>query len=271
MTCCCRGHHYCLDPDTSIHGLPFVSSENFRSKHDGLLQSGNQDRAAPRVRSCRGQAGRRRPARDRARQTPRSTSASMSRASRSARAELRPGGNDSPAADWHVPDIEAKLAEVTAAGDTKEPPRDVGGDACGDCHLPGRQRARAARDREQGHERRPAVACGGRRRCRRSYPRGRATSPASTSRPTSQADWSARLDVGVDGTVDVAVHVVGADRRSHRLAEHGKHRFDARESSAAPRVSTSSWISSCSKPCESMKATASRSGTTPVSRRARRR
>ncbi len=34
----------------------------------------------------------------------------------------------SPVAYWHVPDIEAKLAEVTAAGATvKEPPRDVGG------------------------------------------------------------------------------------------------------------------------------------------------
>jgi predicted enzyme related to lactoylglutathione lyase len=35
---------------------------------------------------------------------------------------------DPPVAYWHVPDIEAKLAEVTAAGATvKEPPRDVGG------------------------------------------------------------------------------------------------------------------------------------------------
>ena len=34
----------------------------------------------------------------------------------------------SPVAYWHVPDIEAKLAEVTAAGATvKEAPRDVGG------------------------------------------------------------------------------------------------------------------------------------------------
>src|SRR5215469_8578275 len=36
------------------------------------------------------------------------------------------GGMASPVAYWHVPDIEAKLAEVTAAGATvKEPPRDV--------------------------------------------------------------------------------------------------------------------------------------------------
>lgn len=35
---------------------------------------------------------------------------------------------DSPVAYWHVADIEAKLAEVTAAGATvKEPARDVGG------------------------------------------------------------------------------------------------------------------------------------------------
>jgi predicted enzyme related to lactoylglutathione lyase len=34
----------------------------------------------------------------------------------------------SPVAYWHVPDIEAKLAEVTAAGATvKDAPRDVGG------------------------------------------------------------------------------------------------------------------------------------------------
>jgi predicted enzyme related to lactoylglutathione lyase len=34
----------------------------------------------------------------------------------------------SPIAYWHVPDIEAKLAEVTAAGAAlKESPRDVGG------------------------------------------------------------------------------------------------------------------------------------------------
>jgi predicted enzyme related to lactoylglutathione lyase len=42
---------------------------------------------------------------------------------------LVPGsGMTSPVAYWHVADIEAKLAEVTAAGATlKEPARDVGG------------------------------------------------------------------------------------------------------------------------------------------------
>ena len=45
---------------------------------------------------------------------------------------LVPGGGregaDSPVAYWHVPDIEAKLAEVTAAGATvKEPAHEVGG------------------------------------------------------------------------------------------------------------------------------------------------
>jgi len=45
---------------------------------------------------------------------------------------LVPGGEaqgmTSPVAYWHVPDIEAKLAEVTAAGATlKEPAHDVGG------------------------------------------------------------------------------------------------------------------------------------------------
>jgi len=37
-------------------------------------------------------------------------------------------GMTSPVAYWHVPDIQAKLAEVTAAGATvKDPTRDVGG------------------------------------------------------------------------------------------------------------------------------------------------
>ena len=39
-----------------------------------------------------------------------------------------PQGMTSPVAYWHVPDIEAKLAEVTAAGAAvKESPHDVGG------------------------------------------------------------------------------------------------------------------------------------------------
>jgi predicted enzyme related to lactoylglutathione lyase len=39
-----------------------------------------------------------------------------------------PQGVTSPVAYWHVPDIEAKLAEVIAAGATvKDSPRDVGG------------------------------------------------------------------------------------------------------------------------------------------------
>jgi predicted enzyme related to lactoylglutathione lyase len=39
-----------------------------------------------------------------------------------------PQGMTAPVAYWHVPDIEAKLAEVTAAGGTlKEPANDVGG------------------------------------------------------------------------------------------------------------------------------------------------
>ena len=39
-----------------------------------------------------------------------------------------PQGLTSPVAYWHVPDIEAKLADVTAAGATvKDAPRDVGG------------------------------------------------------------------------------------------------------------------------------------------------
>src|SRR5882757_5746895 len=49
---------------------------------------------------------------------------------------LVPGGGPQgmavPVAYWHVPDIEAKLAEVTAAGATvKEPAHDVGGGRLG--------------------------------------------------------------------------------------------------------------------------------------------
>ena len=57
-----------------------------------------------------------------------------------------PQGMTSPVAYWHVPDIEAKLAEVTAAGATvKEPAarrrrRPPGGHL----HRPRRQRPRAA-------------------------------------------------------------------------------------------------------------------------------
>ena len=40
-----------------------------------------------------------------------------------------PEAMTSPVAYWHVPDIEAKLAEVTAAGaSVKEPTHEVGGD-----------------------------------------------------------------------------------------------------------------------------------------------
>ena len=58
---------------------------------------------------------------------------------------LVPGGGPqamtSPVAYWHVADIEAKLAEVTAAGAAvKEPARDVGG---GHRHRPRWQRPRA--------------------------------------------------------------------------------------------------------------------------------
>jgi uncharacterized glyoxalase superfamily protein PhnB len=54
------------------------------------------------------------------------------RAARAKQIGLVPGGGPqgmtSPVAYWHVSDIEAKLAEVTAAGATvKEPAHDVGG------------------------------------------------------------------------------------------------------------------------------------------------
>ena len=53
---------------------------------------------------------------------------------------LVPGGGQqgmtSPVAYWHVPDIEAKLAEVTAAGaKIKDPVRDVGNGQIGRAHV----------------------------------------------------------------------------------------------------------------------------------------
>ena len=59
-----------------------------------------------------------------------------------------PQGMTSPVAYWHVPDIEAKLAEVTAAGATVKEPRarrrrrPPGGHL----HRPRRQRPRAVQD-----------------------------------------------------------------------------------------------------------------------------
>ena len=59
----------------------------------------------------------------------RSTSGSTSRVSTSVwYPAAASSGMTSPVAYWHVPDIEAKLAEVTAAGATvKEAAHDVGG------------------------------------------------------------------------------------------------------------------------------------------------
>src|SRR5437016_6047739 len=104
-------------------------TQDFRSDHDRLFHPGNQDRAASRVRPGDGQGGVRRPARRPA--------ADRGALLRRLEAEgqhigLVPGGGPqgmtSPVAYWHVPDIEAKLAEVTAAGATvKEPAHDVGG------------------------------------------------------------------------------------------------------------------------------------------------
>ena len=104
---------------------------------------GDQDRAAPRSRTSRTRsrctprcwAWRRRP-------TPTTTSASRPRASTSGWCQAAGSrGMASPTAFWQVPDIESKLAEVTAAGATiKEPAHDVGGWAPGgDLHRPRRQ------------------------------------------------------------------------------------------------------------------------------------
>src|SRR4029450_1773882 len=89
-----------------------------------------------------------------------------------------PQGMTSPVAYWHVPDIEAKLAEVTAAGATvKEPAHDVGGGRLvatvtdPDGNVPGllqdpwspghaRRRGRAGGDRPRPGRQRPRAAAG---------------------------------------------------------------------------------------------------------------
>src|ERR687898_1833213 len=60
-----------------------------------------------------------------------------------------PQGMTSPVAYWHVPDLEAKLAEVTAAGATvKEHAHDVGGGRRGGTLTqPHRNRLRPLEDR----------------------------------------------------------------------------------------------------------------------------
>ena len=76
---------------------------------------------------------------------------------------LVPGGGPqamtSPVAYWHVADIEAKLAEVTAAGATvKEARHDVGGGRLvATRHRPRRQRARDAPGPVKGDHRSPAA------------------------------------------------------------------------------------------------------------------
>ena len=94
-----------------------------------VFHPGNQDRAASRVRPGGGQGGVRRPARRRAAAD---APYYVGFEAEGQHIGLVPGGGPqgmtSPVAYWHVADIEAKLAEVTAAGATvKEPAHDVGG------------------------------------------------------------------------------------------------------------------------------------------------
>ena len=77
--------------------MPWTSvTHDFRSEDDRLFRPGNQNRAASRVRPEAGQ-----------------------------HIGLVPSGGSqglsSPVAYWHVPDLEAKQTEVSAAGATDEP------------------------------------------------------------------------------------------------------------------------------------------------------
>jgi predicted enzyme related to lactoylglutathione lyase len=102
---------------------------DFRSEHERLVHPGDQDRAASRVRPGQGHGGIH-PLLGVPPQTGSSYYVGFEAAGQ--QIGLVPGGGPqgmaSPVAYWHVPDIEAKLAEVTAAGATvREPARDVGG------------------------------------------------------------------------------------------------------------------------------------------------
>ena len=111
-----------------------------------LFHPGNQDRAASRVRPGGGQGGVRRllgvsP------QTDESYDIGFEAAGQ--HIGLVPGGvppgMTSPVAYWHVPDLEAKLAEVTAAGATLKDPRATSVAAArGHRHRPRWQCPRAA-------------------------------------------------------------------------------------------------------------------------------
>ena len=96
----------------------------------GSSTQGIKDRPASRVRSGDGQGGVRRPARRPAADRRVLLSYYVGFEAEGQHIGLVPGGGPqgmtSPVAYRHVPDIEAKLAEVTAAGGTvKEPVRDA--------------------------------------------------------------------------------------------------------------------------------------------------
>ena len=99
------------------------------SDHERHLHPWRQDRAAPRVRPRGGQGRVRRAAR---RQPQTDSSYYVGFEAEGQQIGLIPPGGPqaltSPVTYWHVADIEAKLAEVTAAGATvQQATHDVGG------------------------------------------------------------------------------------------------------------------------------------------------
>src|SRR6266511_1961457 len=158
-----------------------------------------------------------------------------------------PQGMTSPVAYWHVPDIEAKLAEVTAAGATvKEPAHDVGGgrlvatvtdpdgnvlgllqDRGGPTPAPAPNRWRHD---EQGHEDGHAVACAAGCRQPRSDPRARRAreQPQGPQRraPEAPADGvHRRLRLGQElaGVRHDRRGVAAADQRDLQRLRAGLH------------------------------------------------
>ena len=144
-----------------------------------------------------------------------------------------PQGMTSPVAYWHVPDIEAKLAEVTAAGATvKEPAHDVGGGRLvATITDPDGNVLGLLQDAMAGMARgRHAVACAARCRQPRSDPRARRAREQPQGRqrrdPEAPADGvHRRLRLGQElaGVRHDRRGVAAADQRDVQRLRAGLH------------------------------------------------
>ena len=133
----------------------------------------------------------------------------------------------SPVAYWHVPDIEAKLAEVTAAGATvKEPAHDVGGGRLvatvtdPDGNVLGLLQDRGERRDEDGHGRDDGLRRTPRARCRQPRPDPRARRAREQPQGPQRRDPEAPAD-GVHRRLRLGQELSGVrhDRRGVAAAD----------------------------------------------------